>query len=191
MMRKTSSLPLSYFEAKYSEDIDPWRFRTSDYEKNKYRATIGALTKPRYRRGVEVGCSIGVLTAMLAARCDQLIALDASEAAITEARRLKLSNVVFQVASLSNDFPKGSFDLVVLSEVLYYLSVSDLERLAKCCLQALEPSGEIILCHWLGETDYPLTGNEANAHFTAAVAVRLPVRTIVHEDVYRLERLSR
>lgn len=41
-MLKVHSFPPSYFEAKYRADIDPWRFRVSDYEKEKYRATTGA-----------------------------------------------------------------------------------------------------------------------------------------------------
>jgi hypothetical protein len=61
---------------------------------------------------------------------------------------------------------------------------------AQRCLEALEDSGEIILCHWLGETDYPLAGTEASNLFAAAVAAKLPIRSIVHEGIYRLERLT-
>jgi 2-polyprenyl-3-methyl-5-hydroxy-6-metoxy-1,4-benzoquinol methylase len=189
-MPDRDSLPTSYFEARYQADIDPWKFRSSDYEKRKYQATIGALTRERYRRGLEVGCSIGVLTAMLAARCDDLLALDVSETAIREARSQRLPNVSFEVASLPHAFPAGSFDLIVLSEMVYYLSKSDLEGLAKRCVSALQPDGEIILCHWLGETDYPLTGHQASDLFAAAVKASLPVRAILHDETYRLERLS-
>jgi SAM-dependent methyltransferase len=189
-MPKVHSFPPSYFEARYRADIDPWRFRVSDYEKEKYRATTGALTRKCYRHGLEVGCSIGVLTAMLAARCDHLLALDASETALAEAARQNLPNVAFEIACLPVDFPAGPFDLMVLSEVLYYFSASDLECVAQRCLEALEDSGEIILCHWLGETDYPLAGTEASNLFAAAVAAKLPIRSIVHEGIYRLERLT-
>jgi 2-polyprenyl-3-methyl-5-hydroxy-6-metoxy-1,4-benzoquinol methylase len=189
-MSDKTSLPASYFEARYQADIDPWRFRSSDYEKQKYQATIDALTKQRYRDGLEVGCSIGVLTAMLAARCDHLLALDVSQTAIDEAMSQRPHNVQFQVASVPNQFPAGSFDLIVLSEMLYYLSKPDLADLAQRCIAALRPEGEIILCHWLGETDYPLTGDQASDLFVAAVADSLPNRAILHEQTYRLERLS-
>ena len=190
MIRPSDSLPASYFEAKYTADIDPWRFRTSDYERQKYRATIAALTKPVYRRGLEVGCSIGVLTALLAPRCDHLLALDGSQAAITEARRQAISNVTFEVACLPDQFPRATFDLILLSEVLYYFSAVDLARVAQLCLDAIEPGGDIVLCHWLGETDYPLTGVEASELFAAAASSRLRGRTILHDEIYRLERLS-
>jgi trans-aconitate methyltransferase len=190
-MSDRPSLPASYFESRYQADIDPWRFRTSDYEKQKYQATVGALTKHRYRRGLEIGCSIGVLTAMLADRCDHLLALDGSETAIREAEAKPLPNVRFEVAYVPQDFPAGSFDLIVLSEMLYYLSRPDLDDLARRCLAALAPDGEIIMCHWLGETNYPLTGDQASDLFIAAVRDSLPDRALLHRATYRLERLSR
>ena len=189
-MSDQASLSASYFETKYQADIDPWRFRTSNYEKLKYQTTIGALGKNCYRNGLEIGCSIGVLTAALAKRCDRLMAIDGSETAIREARSQHLPNVQFQVAFVPGDFPAGAFDLILLSEVLYYFSSSDLAELARLCLAALEPDGEIILCHWLGKTDYPLTGEQASNLFDAAVTRRLPSREILHDETYRLERLS-
>jgi 2-polyprenyl-3-methyl-5-hydroxy-6-metoxy-1,4-benzoquinol methylase len=189
MRQKGSFLP-SYFEAKYQADIDPWNFRSSPYEREKYRATIGALSRPRYRRALESGCAIGVLSALLASRCHQLVAVDGAETAIAEAKRQPLENVHFQIGFLPADFPNGPFDLIVLSEVLYYFSEPDLKQMAELCLATLEPDGEMILCHWLGETDYPLTGRQASDLFASFVAVRLPARTIVHEESYRLERLA-
>lgn len=183
-----SSLPPSYFETKYRADIDPWRFRTSPYEREKYKATTDGLSRPRYRRILEVGCAIGVLSALLSQRCDELVAVDGSETAIAEAARQKLPNVRFEVACLPDQFPVGSFDLIVLSEVLYYFDPADLRRLAEKCLSALDGGGEMILCHWLGETDYPLTGRQANDMFAEAIAKRRPTRVELHEDIYLLER---
>jgi SAM-dependent methyltransferase len=186
--RPEDSLPPSYFEAKYAADIDPWRFRTSPYERDKYQATIAALSRGRYRRGLEVGCAIGVLSSLLAARSDALLALDGSATAIAEAKRQDLPNVVFEIAFLPDEFPDGRFDLIVLSEVLYYFAPVDLARLAEKCLAALDAGGEMILCHWLGETDYPLTGRQASEIFGNAVTKLRPSRQVLHDDVYLLER---
>src|SRR6202012_6037379 len=81
-MSDRESLPPSYFDEKYRADIDPWGFRTSIYEQQKYRATIAALRKPSYANALEVGCSIGVMTSLLAARCDHLTAVDSSSFAL-------------------------------------------------------------------------------------------------------------
>jgi 2-polyprenyl-3-methyl-5-hydroxy-6-metoxy-1,4-benzoquinol methylase len=189
-MSTKKTLPPSYFETKYRADIDPWRFRTSSYEQAKYEATVAALTKRKYQNGLEVGCAIGILSASLAQRCDKLLALDASITAIAEASQQNLPNVRFETAFLPDDFPISAFDLIVLSEVLYYFSKDDLRRLAEKCLEALKGGGEVILCHWLGETDYPLTGHQASDLFAKAVAKRRPTHAVLHEDIYLLERLS-
>jgi SAM-dependent methyltransferase len=186
----SGSLLPSYFDAKYQEDIDPWQFRTSAYERAKFQATLETFTRPRYQSGLEVGCAIGVLSALIAPRCEYLVAVDGSSTAIDEASRQRLPNVRFRKAFLPDEFPDGSFDLVVLSEVLYYFSEQDLRALAEKCLASLQPTAEMILCHWLGETDYPLTGRQASELFAQAVATRRPGRAILHEGIYRLERLT-
>lgn len=190
MSRKTETIPPQYFEDKYQSDIDPWQFRSSAYEREKYQATIAALNRPRYARALEVGCSIGVLTQLLAPRCDKVIAIDASATAIAAARETVPGNVTYEVATLPQDFPPGPYDLIVLSEVLYYFVEADLQRVAALCLDALAPGGDIIACHWLGETNYPLTGQAASDLFAERVRVTLPVRASLRDEVYRLERFS-
>jgi predicted TPR repeat methyltransferase len=190
MPRKTETIPAGYFDDRYRANIDPWQFRTSDYERAKYQATIEALGRPRFASALEIGCSIGVLTGLLASRCASITAIDASAIAIAAAREAGISNAMFQVGALPQDFPPGRFDLIVLSEVLYYFSEPDLRRVAMLCAESLLEGGEVIVCHWLGETDYPLTGRAASDLFAQAIAVRLPFRDILRNDVYRLERLS-
>ncbi len=186
------SLDSRYFEDIYARSIDPWGFRTSPYERGKYDATLGILSRPRYRSALEVGCSIGVFTRMLAARCDAVLALDTSVLALGEARAAcaGLPDVAFREATLPRDFPQGRYDLIVLSEVLYYLSRPDLAALAERCLGALEPDGEVVLCHWLGETDYPLGGDEAAELFIAAAEPRWRPASARREREYRLDLLS-
>ncbi|MCW6509423.1 class I SAM-dependent methyltransferase [Lichenifustis flavocetrariae] len=192
MTRRETTIEATYFDTLYTVERDPWGFRTSDYERGKYAATLGALSKARYSRALEVGCSIGVFTEQLAARCDTLVAIDASEVALAAAREAcaGCENVIFEARMVPKDFPPGSFDLIVLSEVIYYLDALDLHKLAAQCARALLPGGEIVTCHWLGETDYPLTGAVASDLFALAMAKRLPVHAILHDRDYRLDRLS-
>lgn len=190
MTRKNATIPPEYFEEKYKADIDPWQFRTSEYEREKYQATMAALAKDRYAGVLEVGCSIGVLTRLLSPRCNRLLAIDASATAIEEAKAINDGGVTFRVANLPTEFPEGTFDLIVLSEVLYYFDESDLARVAKSCSNAISQDGEIVLCHWLGETDYPLTGIDASELFAREIKPALPVRSLLHDSIYRLERFS-
>jgi 2-polyprenyl-3-methyl-5-hydroxy-6-metoxy-1,4-benzoquinol methylase len=189
-MRKSATVSPEYFEEKYKADIDPWQFRTSDYERDKYRATLGSLTKDSYASALEVGCSIGVLTQLLSRRCINLLAIDASATAIEAAKATNEPKVTFRIANLPGEFPSGTFDLIVLSEVLYYFSASDLERVARLCTNAISRDGEIVVCHWLGETDYPLPGIDASELFARLIKPAMPARSILHDEVYRLERFS-
>ncbi|WP_336492321.1 class I SAM-dependent methyltransferase [Methylobacterium nigriterrae] len=86
MTRHTTSLPPSYFDERYARNPDPWEFATSAYERTKYAVTLNALPQVRYDSALEVGCSIGVLTKALAARCNTVVGLDVAEAALTQAR---------------------------------------------------------------------------------------------------------
>ena len=172
--RPASSLPASYFEAIYERDPDPWRFRTSAYERAKYDATLAALPRARYRRALEVGCSIGVLTRDLAPRCDALLAVDAAEKALAAAaRRLRRPDQCgVRAAARPRKWPNGGapFDLILLSEVVYYFDRPDVARLADRVRDTLAPGGDCLLVHWIGDTDYPLSGDDAAECFIEAAS---------------------
>lgn len=193
MSRHETSLPPAYFEERYGRDPDPWRFATSDYEREKYEATLAALPEARYGTALEVGCSIGVFTRQLAGRCGTLLAVDVSEVALDAARERcrDRPHVTFRRARLPEDWPAGTFDLVVLSEVVYYLDRADVGRLADRVRGALAPGGTAILVHWTGETDYPLSGDEAAEAFIADAGDLAQDRRSSRTDSYRLDVLIR
>lgn len=191
-MRHRHTIGREYFESLYRSDSDPWNFGTSEYEDQKYQATLRALSRASYPKALEIGCSIGVLTERLAAYCDALDAVDISPTAIAKAKTAcaGLDNVNFHVAAAPDGLPAGPFDLIVLSEVLYYLDATDLLSLAAWCRANASAAAEIVLCHWLGPTNYPLSGSTAAALFVDALQPRLEGHTVLHHDVYRLERIG-
>jgi 2-polyprenyl-3-methyl-5-hydroxy-6-metoxy-1,4-benzoquinol methylase len=139
-----------YFDALYTADPDPWKFAASPYERDKYTLTLNAMPKSRYRSAIEVGCSIGVLTRSLASRCHTLIAIDAAQTPLLEARRrcADLPGVRFEHMFVPDQWPDGVFELILLSEVVYYLSRDDVGRLAAKVINALPKGGSVILVHW-------------------------------------------
>ena len=193
MSRARRSLPPAYFERLYAENPDPWGFAGSDYERAKYEATLAALPRQRYRRALEVGCSIGVLTAALAGRCADLLAVDVAERALAQARTRcrDLPQVRFARSRLPDDASAGGFDLIVLSEVVYYWDARDVGRMGACLKQALLPGGHLLLVHWLGETDYPLSGDDAVQRLLETVAPFTAGLLASRRDLYRLDLLQR
>jgi SAM-dependent methyltransferase len=191
--RSGRSLPPSYFERLYAGDPDPWQFATSAYEHAKYDATLAALQRSRYTQALEVGCSIGVLTARLASRCQALLAVDVAESALDEARQrcVGARHIRFARMRLPDELPKGRFDLILLSEVAYYWDRADLARVAAFIDQALLPSGDLLLVHRTGATDYPLSGDEAATSLLAAIAsFTIPIKA-ERTDRYRLDLVRR
>ncbi|WP_336492371.1 SAM-dependent methyltransferase [Methylobacterium nigriterrae] len=191
MSRRRGSLPAAYFADLYAADPDPWRFATSAYERAKYAATLAALPRARYGAALEVGCSIGVLTRALAPRCDALLALDVAEAALDQARRrcADMPQIRFAPCRVPADWPAGRFDLILLSEVVYYLDAADVGRLAERVRTALGPGGDVVLVHWTGETDYPLGGDEAAELFLARAAPFAEICRQSRSERYRLDVL--
>jgi SAM-dependent methyltransferase len=190
MSRYTQSLPPDYFDERYAADPDPWRFETSTYEQAKYEATLAALPRARYASGLEIGCSIGVLTARLAERCESLVALDVADAAIERARIrcAGLGHIKFVRAQIPAAWPTGTFDLILLSEVVYYLDAADVRRLVARVRDCMRPNADIVLVHWTGETHYPLTGDQAADIFIEEAAVCGSVATS-RTEAYRLDVL--
>ena len=185
-----TSLPPAYFDALYAREPDPWRFATSEYEQAKYAATLEALPRARFASAFEAGCSIGVLTAQLARRCDALLAVDVADAALDQARRACADQPQVRFARMQapSEWPAGRFDLIVLSEVLYYMSREDVARTADATRASLVPGGLALLVHWTGPTNYPLTADQAAETFFAR-ATLTPVAASRTAE-YRLDLLS-
>lgn len=155
-----------------AEDGDPWAFRTSAYEQRRYDLTVGCLDRPRYGRAFEPGCAVGELTARLAERCDELIAIDPSVTALDVARRRLdgRSGVMLHLGAVPEAWPTGAFDLIVLSEIGYYFDRDDLADLVRRSVSSLAARGQLLAVHWRGHSDdHLLHGDEVHEVVRATV----------------------
>lgn len=153
------------FERLYEASADPWGYRSSPYERRKYADTLAALPGRSLGRCLEVGCSIGVFTSALAPRSQQLVAIDFSERALTLARRrlAGVSNVELAQASFPEQAPPGPWDVVVCSEVLYYLDEQTLRQAMGWLEQHLSAGTSVVAVSWRGEgRAEPLRGDEVH-----------------------------
>jgi cyclopropane fatty-acyl-phospholipid synthase-like methyltransferase len=182
-----------HFQRLYNANQDPWGFRTSSYEHAKYRHTIEALGRRRFRSGLEVGCSIGVLTRRLATHCDALLGIDLVDQALDEARRTcaDQNGVHFRRMQVPAEWPGGGFDLIVLSEVLYFLTRQDIAATARRVIETALPGAVVVLVNWLGRSDDPCTGDEAAELLVRETRPKLITTLSVRRSGYRLDRLER
>jgi SAM-dependent methyltransferase len=150
-MSERGRAPVEHFERLATESADPWDYETSSYEQAKYRRTLAALPR-RTGRTLELGCSVGVFTAMLAPRCESLLAVDFSPTALGLARRrlVGAGNVELAERSLPEQMPAGPFETIVCAEVLYYWSPALVREGLAGMERALAPGGTLLAVHWRG-----------------------------------------
>ena len=157
-----------YFDDMYAASQDPWNFTGSMYEQEKYQHTITALGGEDFINGLEIGCSIGVLTKMLSEYCTSLLGVDISEKPILIARERLKDNlgVKFEVFDIPRQYPDNQFDLIVVSEVAYYLSEKDLISTKSLILNSLADNGTLCLVHWRPQIDgCAFNGDQVNDSF--------------------------
>jgi SAM-dependent methyltransferase len=178
---------LSYFEDLYGASDDPYGMRTRWYEARKRSVLLAALPHARYASAYEPGCGAGELTAELAARCDTLLASDFSPRALASARSrtAALSNVTVASHALPQDWPAGPFDLIVLSELGYFLDGEAMATLARQCVSSLGDDGVLVACDWRPDFDARVSSTDA-VHATLAQTGL--ARTVHHvEDDFLLD----
>ncbi len=191
-MSEKNTLSSEYFDHVYQQNEDPWDFENSPYEKQKYEATLAALPKPVYQNVFEIGCSIGVLSEKLASRSKKLLSVDVADLALAKAKaRLKeLQQVKVEKMTVPQQFPDEVFDLILLSEVGYYLSKNDLEKLAVLMIEHLQTGGQLLLVHWTPFVpDYPQTGDEVHDYFMNLCRQKQHLQHLHHqrEEKFRLD----
>ncbi len=151
-----------HFERLYAANADPWDYRTSVYERAKYEATLAALPPGGCARCLEVGCSIGIFTRLLAARCRKTVAVDFSPRALELAREnlVGVDNVELRRARFPEEVPAGSWDWIVCSEVLYYLDRSSFEDALTWFAAQLQLGSCLVAVSWTGGSGgEPLLGD--------------------------------
>ena len=158
------------FDALFAADPDPWDFETSSYEREKRAHTIAALDGRRFHKGLEIGCATGVLTKDLANICDQIVGIDVSERALSIARDSLYGrpDIDLRQGEIPRDWPASTFDLIVLSEVLYFLDEREIRETSACAYRSLVPGGVVLAINWIGPTELRLDGHEVIRLFAKA-----------------------
>ena len=167
----------------HQEDDDPWGVETRWFEQRKRDLVLAMLPRPRFEHAMELGCSTGALAAALSTRSERVLAADRSTAALAAARSRFGDDDRVHVTRLDvpHEWPEDStFDLIVVSEVGYFLSPAALESLVGRIASSLEPGGVLVLCHWRHRVEgWVLDAADVHATFEDR---RLPQLSATYRD---------
>jgi cyclopropane fatty-acyl-phospholipid synthase-like methyltransferase len=158
----------------FFDEGDPFGFDLHPEERLKFDRTLEVCGEGPLGRVLELGCAVGSFTESLAPRASDVLALDVSQAAVDQvARRLRdHPNVRAKAMAIPAEFPDETFDLVVASDVLYYLSVEELQH----CLARIEASlaegGGFVAVHYVPRMGSVLNGDEAHDLLAAHTTLR-------------------
>lgn len=136
------------FERMYLENSDPWNYQYSRYERDKYERTLGCAM--RWRRAcvsaLEVGCSIGIFSGMLAEHFNCVTAIDVSKEALRAAinHNRHRSNITFRQCDLRTLSLGEQYDVIICAEVFYYVRERDAQTVCERLARHLVPNGVII-----------------------------------------------
>jgi len=186
-----ASLDRGFFDDFYRAGRDPWGFESRWYEKRKRDITLACLPRRRFGSAFEPGCAIGVLTAVLADRCDRVLATDISAAPLAVARERLAGRhgVRFEQRRIPAEWPPGRFDLIVLSEVCYYCGADDLGRVIRAAAASLNTDGVLLACHWRHPVvEYPISGDEVHRRVRQESGLAVLVEHV--EEDFRLDVLT-
>lgn len=182
----------SYFDALYKDNSDPWQYQTRWYEQRKRDMCLAVLPQAKYGNAIELGCGNGVFSELLAQRCQTLLSIDGNHKAVDLAReRLAdashvkvIQGVIPNILSTlkeadlakiglkeKNSTPayQPPFDLMVISEILYYLSPADIDTVSAWVKHNLALGGTLLCCHWRYAIDgFALTGETVHQRLQQA-----------------------
>lgn len=183
-----------YLHAMYARSDDPWQIGAGFYERRKREIVLACLPRQRFRSAFEPGCGTGELTLPLAERCDRLLAADLVPRAVQLARqrlgssadKAGGSGVELRQLGLPDWPSERRFDLVVLSELGYYVSPSDWRNAIGRMAETLLEPWTVLACHWMRPFAERLQSTD---EIHAAIGERLPGRRLLllQDADFRLE----
>lgn len=189
----TDAALLAHYERWFAEEPDPWNFETSEYELAKRRATLVACGEPRRSAILELGAANGVLAHDLTRLGERVVAVEgvASAAALARTRLADITGAQVVEGLIPDAVPQGPYDLVVASEILYYLSPEAYRVTLGAIADWLAPGGRLVAVHWRpAGPERPRTADDVHADLIGLPALAHLGGNGARDD-YRLDVFER
>ncbi len=136
-------------ERLYLDHADPWDYNSSEYENRKYRATLEIVVEHcvNRRRALEVGCSVGVFTRLLAPHFEHVTSLDVSAEAvrIASSHPDRPANAIFRQDDVRHMATGDKYDVILFGEMLNYLRNEDFGVVCEKIDESLATDGVVVM----------------------------------------------
>jgi SAM-dependent methyltransferase len=145
----TSPINLAGFAAKFAGDDDPWRTFTARDEAVKRTAILRAIGDRPVGRVLELASGNGSNSAAIARKALRLDATEGTREGVDLTARAVAAwpRACASLLVLPGRPPRAVYDVIVIAEILYYLSARDMARVAREMAARLTPGGTIVLAH--------------------------------------------
>lgn len=143
-------------DRQFGRRLDPFNYEHSEYERLRFNALLETIKRLNFEKVLEAGCAEGHFTARLVHCAKEVTALDISPVALERVQK-RAPEAHFIKADLLRWKPplKERYDLIVLSDVLYYLERPlvqlEFESLFGRIASWLTETGHIILADGFGD----------------------------------------
>lgn len=167
---------LAEYERRFGADPDPWGFETSPYELAKRATTIRACGPAAHGRVLELGAANGVLAAELAPAAERLVAVEAvaAAAALARERLAPWTHAELIEGLVPGAVPDGPYDLVLASEILYYLDEAAYAQTLERLPGWLAPGARLVAVHWRTDgPERPRSARDVHESLAACPGLRL------------------
>lgn len=183
---ETGAVVVPDFESLYASESDPWQVASSFYEQRKLEIVLASLGRPFYRAAWDPACGVGELALRLSGRCTTVLATDLAASAVRLTHRRCDGESAISVAQLSLPREPDTavrFDLVVLSEFLYYLDADDRAATLELVHARTTDDAEVVSVHWRHHPhDAWLSGADTELEITEFLLSHGWVQTVRHHD---------
>jgi SAM-dependent methyltransferase len=176
------AIDLAGFDAKFAQDDDPWRTFDNRDEALKRAAILHAMGAGPWGRVLELAAGNGSNSAAIAPRALRLDATEATTsgtalvAKAVGARRRRARAIRLAVPAR---LPRPRYDVVVVAELIYYLSPRTMARTARDIADVLRPGGVLVLAHHrIDFHDFAQHAAHLQRHFLIATGHRWRVRVV-------------
>lgn len=149
-------ITLAGFDAKFASNTDPWATFTDADEALKRNAILRAIGPGPWGRVLELAAGNGSNSAAIAPRALRLDATEATAtgtALVARAVRARGPRARARQLTVPGRLPRSRYDIVVIAELLYYLSPMAMARTASDVAAVLRPGGMLVLAHH--RVDFP------------------------------------